>query len=118
MDKSHSIMTRLKGLATKACLPGIEETTYYGRPALKAGGKAFVWVKDDETIVLAVPVDAKEPLLMLAPEIYWETDHYRGWPALPLRAAAIGDEELSMRLVEAWRFRAPKKLAAAFDNAG
>ena len=34
---------------------------------------------------------------------------------LPLRIAAIGDDELQLRLIEAWRFRAPKKLRATFD---
>jgi hypothetical protein len=33
-----------------------------------------------------------------------------------LRAAAIGDEELKQRLVEAWRFRAPRKLRATFGE--
>jgi hypothetical protein len=75
-----------------------------------------VSVKNAETIVLSIPIEDKEPLIEMAPEIYYQTDHYRGWPSLPLRAAAIGDEELKQRLVEAWRFRAPRKLRATFGE--
>ena len=107
-----SIFERLKTLAAKARLPGIEEATHYGQPALKVGGKAFVSVKNDETIVLAIPIDEKERLMEMAPDIYFQTDHYRGWPSLPVRIHLIDDDELEVRLAAAWRYKAPKKLAA------
>ncbi|MGV1758342.1 MmcQ/YjbR family DNA-binding protein [Rhizobium sp. A22-96] len=110
----NGIAARLQQLVTQAKLPGVEHGTHYGLPALKVGGKAFVTVKNNETIVLAIPIDRKEQLMEMAPEIYFQTDHYIGWPSLPLRITAIGDEELQQRLVEAWRYRAPKKLQAAF----
>lgn len=110
----NTIFERLKRLAAEAGLPGVEESTSYGNPALKVGGKGFVSVKNNETIVLSVGIDHKEHLLEMAPDIYFQTPHYVGWPSLPLRAAVIGDEELRQRLVEAWLFRAPKKLAATF----
>jgi hypothetical protein len=56
------------------------------------------------------PMDEKERLIEMAPEIYYETDHYNGWPALLLRAAAIGDAELRQRMTEAWRLKAPARL--------
>jgi hypothetical protein len=62
-----------------------------------------------------MPLEHKEMLLEMAPEIYFETDHYRGWPWVLVRMSAISDDELTERLVEAWRFRAPKKLAASFS---
>jgi hypothetical protein len=52
----------------------------------------------------------------MAPDVYFQTDHYVGWPHLPVRAAVIGDEELRLRLIGAWLFRAPKKLAAGFKD--
>lgn len=111
-----AIFERLKRLATEAGLPGVEESTSYGNPALKVGGKSFVAVKNTETIVISIGLDDKDHLLEMAPEIYFQTDHYVGWPYLPLRAAMIGDEELRFRLIGAWLFRAPKKLAARFGN--
>ncbi len=112
-----AIFERLQRLAAQAKLPDVELGAHYGLPALKTGGKAFVTVKNNETIVLAIPIDRKEQLMEMAPEIYFQTDHYIGWPSLPLRITAIGDEELQQRLVEAWRYRAPKKLQAAFNEA-
>lgn len=66
--------------------------------------------------MLAIPIDEKERLIEMAPDIYFQTDHYRGWPSLPVRIDVIGDDELTMRLVAAWRFRAPRKLAATYKS--
>ncbi|PDT14342.1 hypothetical protein CO670_23320 [Rhizobium sp. J15] len=111
-----AIFERLKRLTVEAGLPGVEESTSYGNPALKVGGKSFVAVKNTETIVISIAIDDKEHLLEMAPEIYFQTDHYVGWPYLPLRVTMIGDEELRFRLIGAWLFRAPKKLASRFGN--
>ena len=58
------------------------------------------------------PAEQKTLLMEISPEIYFETDHYVGWPAVLIRLANIGDEELSLRLEDAWRFKAPARLAA------
>ncbi|QFY59395.1 hypothetical protein FZ934_02440 [Rhizobium grahamii] len=112
-DSVDMIFARLKRLAAEAELPDVEESTSYGNPALKVGGKSFVAVKNNETIVISIPIDDKERLIEMAPDIYYQTDHYVGWPHLPLRAGAISDTELKERLIGAWRFRA-KKIAARF----
>ncbi|MBW9053753.1 MmcQ/YjbR family DNA-binding protein [Rhizobium mesosinicum] len=110
----EGVLARLKRLAKEAGLPGIEESTSYGNPALKVGGKSFVAVKNDETVVFSIPIDHKEHLLAMAPDIYFQTNHYAGWPHLPLRITAIGDDELKQRLIDAWTYRAPKKLMSAY----
>lgn len=115
-DGSDRLFARIRGLAEQAGLPDVEHGTSYGRPALKVGGKGFATVKDADTIVIAVAIQDKELLIEMAPEIYYQTDHYVGWPSLPLRAAAIGDDELRQRLIDAWRFRAPTKQHTAFDR--
>jgi hypothetical protein len=114
--ETAAILQRLLRLVTAAHLPDVETSTHYGLPALKIGGKSFVTVKNNETIVLSLPIDRKEQLMEMAPEIYFQTDHYVGWPSLPLRIIAIGDEELQQRLIEAWQYRAPKKLQATFGQ--
>jgi len=95
-------------------LPELSEGTSYGTPALKVRYKSFTRLKDPETLVLLIPLEQKEFLMEVAPEIYFETDHYRGWPAVLVRLAAISDEELSQRLIDSWRHKAPKRLAKAF----
>jgi hypothetical protein len=113
-DEVDAIFKRLRRLAGEAGPPGIEESTSYGNPALNVGGKTFVSVKNNETVLLSLAVDDKEHLIEMGPAIYHQTDHYVGWPSLPVRIAAIGDDELKERLIGAWLFRAPKTLAATF----
>lgn len=105
---------RLLRLATAAGLPGVELGTSYGRPALKVAGKQFTGFRGEDAIPIRLPMELKEVLLGVAPETYFETDHYKGWPWLLVRLGIISDDELTQRLVDAWLFRAPKKLAATF----
>lgn len=106
------IFNRAEQLAVARGLPGVTRSTSYGTPALKVGGKSFVRLKDSATLVLLCPSEQKALLMEISPEIYFETDHYVGHPAVLIRLDAIDDEELSLRLEDAWRFKAPKKLAA------
>jgi hypothetical protein len=111
-DENDALLARLQRLSQH--LPGVETGTSYGTPALKVAGKLFLRIKDAETLVLMAPLDEKERLIEMAPDIYYETDHYRGWPALLIRAAAIDDAELQHRITEAWRYKAPAKLRKTF----
>ena len=107
LDKAFS---RIKRLAKALKLPGIEEGTSYGTPALKVAGKSFIRLKDADTLVLLCPIDAKDMLMDVAPDIYFQTDHYIGWPAVLVRLDSIGDEELSLRLRDSWVHKATAKL--------
>ena len=95
-DGFSAIFERLKQAVRD--LPDIVETTSYGTPALKAGKKLLTRVKDAETAVVMCPLDEKEMLLQAAPDVYFETDHYKGWPALLVRMNAVSDDELRHRL--------------------
>jgi hypothetical protein len=108
------VVARLTGAASR--LPGIAVATSYGTPAIKAGGKLLMRVRDADTAVLMCPLEEKELLLESAPAIYYETDHYRGWPALLVRLGAISDEELRLRMENAFRFKAPRKLAREWEE--
>ncbi|PLP56433.1 hypothetical protein CYK37_25440 [Mesorhizobium loti] len=95
-------------------LPDIVETTSYGTPALKAGKKLLTRVKDAETAVVMCPLDEKEMLLQAASDIYFETDHYKGWPALLVRMTVVSDEELRHRMERTWLAQVPKTKAEAW----
>jgi len=101
-------LARLRSAA--AGLPGVEEGISYGTPALKVRGRLMCRIKDAGTVVLRCPLEEKEVLMAAAPDLYYETDHYRGWPSLLLRLGAVSDEELAHRLALVWRREAPKKL--------
>ncbi len=89
---------RVAGLARMAGLPEVAVGTNHGTPALRVRDKSFVRMKDKGTLVLLCPLEQKEFLMEVAPAIYFETDHYKGWPAVLVRLHEIGDEELAARL--------------------
>ena len=111
-DRSAAI-ERLKRLVDKLGLREVTWSTSFGDPSLKLRDKALLVVKEPEVLYLPCPLEQKELLMEMAPDIYYQTDHYKGWPGLLVRLDRIGDEELGLRLEDAWRYRAPKKLAAA-----
>jgi hypothetical protein len=108
---------RARKAAKATRLPGIAEATSYGTPSLTVHGKLLLRVKDADTLVLRCTLEDKAMLIEAAPDIYFETDHYVGWPAVLVRLAAISDAELAHRLEQAWHLQAPKKLKAEYANA-
>lgn len=103
---------RIEQLAQARNLPGVVRATSYGTPALKVRDKPFVRLKDLNTLVLLCPCEQKILMMEISPDIYFETDHYVGHAAVLIRLDAISDEELALRLEDAWRFKAPPKLLA------
>jgi hypothetical protein len=57
---------------------------------------------------------AKEALLGSAPDVYFTTPHFNGYPAVLVRLKRISMAELAELLVEAWLDRAPKRLAKEY----
>lgn len=94
-------------------LPGIEEGTSYGTPALRVRGKFFarIW-EDATTLVVRVDLDSQDSMLRLQPKIFFLTDHYRGYPVILVRLARIRARALRELLADSWRFVAPKSLVA------
>jgi hypothetical protein len=107
-----AVFERIEALAGNRDLPEVTRSTSYGTPSLKVKDKSFVRLKDADTLVLLCPAEQKALLMEMSPHIYFETDHYVGWPAVLVRLSAIDDEELSLRLEDSWRFKAPKRVAA------
>jgi hypothetical protein len=116
-DDLAKAAARMRAAAEAARLPQVEDATSYGTPALKVRKKLLARVKDADTLVIMCPVDEKEMLIEAAPEIYFETDHYKGWPAVLVRISKISAAELRLRLERAWRMQAPKRLVVARDKA-
>src|SRR5258707_8837969 len=98
-------------------LPGVEEGTSYGTPALKVKGKFLSRLKEDgESIVVRVGFDVRDVLMAADPETFYITDHYRGYPAVLVRLSRVRRDDLRGLLEEAWRGVAPKRLVVAFDS--
>jgi hypothetical protein len=93
-------------------LPEVEEGSWFRTPALKVRGKSFVRLKEDgqSVVFLLESVDEQEFLTQAQPELYFITDHYRGWPAVLARLAKLRVAECRRRLEQGWRLKAPKAL--------
>ena len=102
-------------------LPGAEESTTYGQPAFKVGGKLFAWISPDRHAdgALAVRIDLDEKPLAIAssPEVFFQTAHYEGEPILLVRLGRIDRTELEERIEESWLLRAPKRMVTAYLDA-
>ncbi len=98
-------------------LPEVEESTSHGQPCLKVAGKAFANMSSHEPGALVVRADLDEkPLLIDArPDLYNDTPHYAGYPALLVRLMALDEGELRERLLDGWLIRAPRRLVAQRD---
>jgi hypothetical protein len=103
--------------ALAAVLPGVTVGTSYRTPALKVRDKSFarMW-EDGETLVLKVPFVVRDHLLAAAPATYFVTEHYRGYPAVLVRLAAVEPAALAPLLEEAWRQVAPRRLVRELEE--
>jgi len=111
-------------------LPEAEAGTSYGNRAWAVKRKAFAWERplrgpDRKALGDAAPegpilgarvehVVAKEALLADAPDVYFTTPHFDGYPAILVRLEHIAVDELEELIVEAWLVQAPKRLARAY----
>jgi len=110
-------LARVKKVIAAVKLPGIEEAPSYGMPSLKVMGKFLARVREPDVLVVMCALEEKEFLMQQNPAVYFETDHYKGWPAVLVRLSKIDDAELTHRLQVAWRRQAPKKLQKSLEAA-
>ena len=90
-------------------LPDTELSTSYGKPAVKVRGKAFVYPgREAGSFAIASPLEEKELLMETEPETFWETAHYRGWPAVLVRYGSADRERVETAIERAWWDRASK----------
>lgn len=98
------------------------------RFAFSVRGKGFAWVwlerpapkkaRVPNPDVLAVRVSGEEEkgaLIAADPDKFFTEPHYRGFPAVLVRLAAVDTAELTELLTDAWCCQAPKKLRAGLS---
>lgn len=100
-------------------LPGVEEGTSYGTPAFRVKGKFFVRLKEDgETIVLKTDFYERDHLMESDPAAFFTTDHYRDYPMVLVRLAAVRPARLHALVLDGWRRLATKRMIEQYDQAG
>ncbi len=90
-------------------LPGVEEGTAYGSPALKVRGKLMAGMPvnpsaEPGSIYVRVDFDDRAELLAAAPDVYYITDHYAPYEAVLVRLARIDQGVLRDLLGMAHKF--------------
>lgn len=90
-------------------LPGVEESTAYGSPALKVHGNLLACIPIHRSVEpgsLAVRVDFgdRAELLAAAPDVYYVTDHYEEYNAVLVRMARVTPDVLRDLLGMAYKF--------------
>jgi len=99
-------------------LPGAEESTTYGQPAFKVGGKLFAWMSPsrDAAGALALCVDPDEKALLIESRTdrCFSTPHYEAHPILLVRMDRMEPHELAELVEDAWLLRAPKRLVDGY----
>jgi hypothetical protein len=90
-------------------LPGVEEGTAYGMPALKLRGDLLACLPshrsvEPDSLVVRVDFDDRDQLLAEAPDIYYLTDHYVGYNGVLVRMARVKSEVLKDLLRMAHNF--------------
>jgi hypothetical protein len=102
-------------LALARELPEIEESTSYGRPALKVRGKFVAALRSNpDALVVRCDLDEKPLLLEARPDILFETPHYHGWGYMLVRLDA-SPEDAREFLTDSWLLAAPKRLAESLS---
>jgi hypothetical protein len=102
-------------------LPGVEQSTTSGAPALKVRGKLLACVPrnseaEPDSLVVRVDLHDRAELLAADPGVYCVTDHYVGYNSVLVRLSRINPDSLRDLLGMAHKFvtrkpasRAPKR---------
>jgi hypothetical protein len=90
-------------------LPGVEESTAYGSPALKFRGKLLACIPahrsaEPGSLVVCVDFNDRAELLTGAPDTYYVTDHYIRHESVLVRLSKMDVEALRDLLGMAYKF--------------
>jgi hypothetical protein len=91
-------------------LPGVEESTAYGSPALKVHGKFLAGIPAKRSEVepgslgVCVDFDDRAELIAANPDVYYVTDHYAGHNVVLVRLSRVNPDVLRDLLGTAHKF--------------
>jgi hypothetical protein len=90
-------------------LPGVEETTAWGKPALKLHGRLVACMASHKsaepgTLVAVVGFDQRDAMIADDPDTYYLQPHYAGHPSVLVRLARVNRGALGDLLQSACRY--------------
>ncbi len=94
-------------------MPGVEESTAYGSPALKVRGKIMACMAinrsaEPGSLGVWVGFDDRVELLAADPDVFYVTDHYAPYNFVLVRLSRVKPEVLRDLLGMAHKFVTPK----------
>ena len=90
-------------------LPGVEESTAYGQPALKVHGKLLACIPANRSaepgsLAVRMDFDDRAELLAADPDVYYVTEHYVSYTAVLVRLSRVNPDVLRDLLGMAYKF--------------
>ena len=122
-EAGADVLARVRAVCL--ALPEAEEKEAWGMPTFRVRGKLFAHFADDHhddgrtALWLKAAPGAQELLVEAAPERFFVPAYVgpRGWVGARLDGE-VDWEEVAELVEEAWRLIAPKRVVAAFEEAG
>lgn len=111
LERSFS---RVVQLVERRGLPGVSSAAS-AAPALLVADTTLATLHDETVLALPCPKHQKVLLLDISPAIYFETEEQVGQDVVLVHLDRIDDEELSLRLHDAWEYVAPDNLRTGGD---
>jgi|SRR6476469_6107370 hypothetical protein len=91
-------MTFEEAAAFALSLPGTEQGTSYGKPAVKvaSNGRAFLFPSHEAktSFGVAMDLDTIEMLKETDPDTFWQSPHYVGWEGVLIRYDSRDEERV------------------------
>jgi hypothetical protein len=112
-DALDEAFERVWAIAEALNLPELVRSATHGTPSLKVKTSFIGRLRDKDTFAIHCPLEEKSFLIENVPNIYFETDHYKGWPYILMHLDAVSDAELAHRIKLAWHAKAPAKVKKA-----
>ena len=80
-------------------LPGVEEGTMYGTPALKLGKRWIACIASNKaaepgTLVVHTDFEQRDALIEEAPDTYYLKDHYKTYPVVLVRLSKVSPDAI------------------------
>ncbi len=105
---------RIVQLVDQRGLPGVSRSSG-ASPALLVADSTLAELQDETVLALACPRHQKVLLMDISPKVYFETEQQVGQNIVLVHLDKIDDEELSLRLHDAWEYVAPDNLRKYVD---
>lgn len=95
-------------------LPDVEESTAYGSPALKVGGRLFACIAinkaaEPNSLMVRMRFEDRDALIAEQPDVYYLADHYAPYPCVLARLSRVDPVALRDLLLMGLQFVSAQK---------